>query len=257
MMHYASIQGEELDEFKDVFPYNFVDLSKGLRYLNFYLKTRIYKVEDWRWLLTKIEKKIGHWCNRWLSLGGRLIILKLVLESHSVYWLSMAIILASFLNQIRKVMFSFLWNGCSDKFHFHMCKWESLAKPKIFGGWGFQNIHLFNKALDESTLWCVLVKGVVWHSIVKDTYFPFCSEATWLRSVSFRTPAASDTLKNLLKTMHLITQWLSYNSGSRHFILIGKDQIQGPGISYFLFPDLLSSLQEKKLTLLYQAKGHS
>jgi hypothetical protein len=70
--------------------------------------------------------------------GRSFILLKSVLESHSVYWMSLAIIPASVLNQIRKVMFSFLWNGCSNKFHFHLCKWESLAKPKIFGGWGFQ-----------------------------------------------------------------------------------------------------------------------
>jgi hypothetical protein len=41
-----------------VFPYNFADLSEGFRYLGFYLKTGMYKAEDWRWLLAKIEKKL-------------------------------------------------------------------------------------------------------------------------------------------------------------------------------------------------------
>jgi hypothetical protein len=36
----------------------------------FLLKPNCYKVEDWCWLLKKFEKRIDHWCNRWLTLGG-------------------------------------------------------------------------------------------------------------------------------------------------------------------------------------------
>jgi hypothetical protein len=57
--HYVGLQGEELEKFKEVFPYKFADLSEGFRYLGYYLKSGMYKAEDWRWLLAKIEKKLA------------------------------------------------------------------------------------------------------------------------------------------------------------------------------------------------------
>jgi len=101
------------------------------------------------------------------------------------------------------------------------------------------------------------MKGGIWHRVVKDKYLLFCSVATQIRSVSFCTLVASNTWKNLLKSVHLITQWLSWSLGSGNTVLIGRDHILSRGISYFLSQDLLYYLQEKNLTLLYQEKGPS
>jgi len=88
----------DLIPFKEILPFTFSDLTLGFKYLGYFLKTGIHKEEDWSWLLTKVEKRIGHWCNRWLSLGGRYILLKSVLESQPVYWMSLAAIPFSVLN---------------------------------------------------------------------------------------------------------------------------------------------------------------
>jgi hypothetical protein len=116
------------------------------------------KAEDWRWLLAKFEKRIGHWCNRWLSLGGHFVLIKVVLESQPVYWMALVVIPVSVLNKLRQLMFSFLWSRCSEKQHLHPCRWEKIAKPKLFGGWGLQNIFHFNRALVANSLWRVLMK---------------------------------------------------------------------------------------------------
>jgi hypothetical protein len=68
--HYSGIQGDLLEQFKEIFPYNFMDLNSGFRYLGYYLKSMSYKTKDWRWLITKFERRIDHWCNGWLTLGG-------------------------------------------------------------------------------------------------------------------------------------------------------------------------------------------
>jgi len=49
--HFSVIQGEFLEKFKEAFPYNFVDLLEGFRYLRYFLKAEKYKVVEWRWLL--------------------------------------------------------------------------------------------------------------------------------------------------------------------------------------------------------------
>jgi len=58
-MHYPGIVDLDLDSYKEIFPFNFVGLDVGFRYLGYYLKPANYRVEDWRWLLKKIEKRIG------------------------------------------------------------------------------------------------------------------------------------------------------------------------------------------------------
>jgi hypothetical protein len=62
---------------------------------------------------------------------------------------------ASVLNQIRQLIFSFLWSDMRGKQHYHLSNWESIAKPKCFGGWGLRNLELLNRALLEKNLWRV------------------------------------------------------------------------------------------------------
>jgi hypothetical protein len=169
-----------------------------------------------------------------------------VLESQPVYWMSLAVIPVSVLNQIRKMMFSFLWKGCSEKHHFHLCRWETLAKPKYYGGWGFQNIHLFNKALAASTLWCVLMKEGIWHRVIKDKYFFVLLGSNLAQICIFCTTSASNTWKKLLKVVHIITHWLSWSPGSGHSVLIGRDNILGLGnssVSVSRSPVILTSVK--------------
>jgi hypothetical protein len=193
IFYHVRFHGETLENLKDIFPYNFEELAKGFRYLGYFLKVDAYKTVDWRWLLSKIEDRIGMWCNRWLSLGGRFTLVKYVLESQLVYWMALAAIPASILEKIRKLIFSFLWSGDEGKTHFHLCSWEVIAKPKLMGGWGIRNIYLFNNALAENSLWRVLVKEGVWNKVIKDKYIPHRSVVTWLRSAPTTASSASQT----------------------------------------------------------------
>jgi len=52
-----------------------------MKYLRYFLKENNHRVVDWNWIIQKIEKKIGCWSYRWLSLGGRLVLEKAVLQS--------------------------------------------------------------------------------------------------------------------------------------------------------------------------------
>ena len=85
--------------------------------------------------------------------GGRFTLVKSVLEGQTVYWMALVAIPTSILEKIRKLMFNFLWSGDEGKKHFHLCSWEVLAKPKLMGGWGIQNIFLFNRDLGANSLW--------------------------------------------------------------------------------------------------------
>jgi hypothetical protein len=61
------------------FNIQFVSIDEGMKYLGFYIKPNNYRVADWKWLIQKVEKRIGNWTFCWISLGGRLILTKYVL----------------------------------------------------------------------------------------------------------------------------------------------------------------------------------
>ena len=65
-------------------------IAVGFKYLGYYLKPLGYGIKDWRWFILKFEKKLSNWTCKLLSLGGRLILVKSVLMSLAMYWLTLA-----------------------------------------------------------------------------------------------------------------------------------------------------------------------
>jgi hypothetical protein len=67
------------------YSFHFEPLDNGLKYLGYHLKPNDYRVADWMWLFRKIEARITCWCYRWLTIGGRIVFLKVVLERIPIY----------------------------------------------------------------------------------------------------------------------------------------------------------------------------
>jgi len=55
-MHYEGLTELDLNFFKSILPYTFSALNTGFKYLGYYLKTGAQRVEDWNWLIIKMEK---------------------------------------------------------------------------------------------------------------------------------------------------------------------------------------------------------
>lgn len=93
------------------FSFQETNLLEGIKYLGFRLKLDGYKIANWTWLITKVEKRISFWYHRLLSKAGRLILIKSVLEATPVYWMSLAWIPRGILHRIQQICCKFLWNG--------------------------------------------------------------------------------------------------------------------------------------------------
>jgi hypothetical protein len=100
-------------------------------------------------------------------------------------------------------------------------------RPKSCGGWGFRNLIHFNTTLNANTLWRVLTQDGIWHRIVMDKYLHQSTIENWLRNDTFHLRSASRIWNNLLKSIHIITHWLSWLSGSGNLISVGNDFILG------------------------------
>jgi hypothetical protein len=102
---------EEHLAFRKHFPFEENKLDDGLKYLGFFLKPNDYKKKDSKWILKKLEKRLNIWSHRWLSHVGRLVLVKSMLESIPVYWMSLSWIPKGILEAARKLTFRFLWSG--------------------------------------------------------------------------------------------------------------------------------------------------
>ena len=74
------------------FSYTIKPMDEGFKYLGFVLKPNAYSYKYWMWLYKKIEGCIKCCNNKFLSMGGRLVLLKAVLQSMPVYWATIAYI---------------------------------------------------------------------------------------------------------------------------------------------------------------------
>ena len=125
-------------------PYKYEHINKGFKYLGYFIKPLGYLVKDWHWILAKFENRIHHWTSRLLSIGGRLVLIKSVLSSLSVYWMALVLVPRSILDKLRSMIFSFLWGSSAKNKKFHLVDWHTLAYPTSLGGWGIKQLLWFS-----------------------------------------------------------------------------------------------------------------
>ena len=130
-----NLSDEISNSISTILPFKMELIDYGSKYLGFTLKPLGYCVKDWRWILKIVENKIGHWTHKFLSLGGRLILIRSILSGIHVYWFSLARFPSSILNKLRKCLFTFLWDGTPNKHKLDIVDWKSLSRPFSLGGW--------------------------------------------------------------------------------------------------------------------------
>jgi ribonuclease HI len=254
-VHYWGITDSELLHLKASIPLTFKHLSEGFIYLGFRMKMGRSSPGDWAWLVDIFVKKIGFWCNKWLSLGGRLILVKSVLESLAVYWMMLERIPTKIITTLRSLSFKFLWGGHADLQRIHLCSWQTLSQPRRAGGWGLKNLSTFNVALLASNFWRAVSHNSIWNQLITDKYLDSKPLLHWLRLPTFQLQRASPFWKGLVASSQVILHWLRWRPGKGTDIKIGRDLILGLGERSLLSPPLRLHLQNLGITALNQVRS--
>jgi len=58
-----------------------VELQVAIKYSGLYINPNDYSKKECGWLILKVEKRLAVWCNKWLSRGGHLILVKEVIKA--------------------------------------------------------------------------------------------------------------------------------------------------------------------------------
>lgn len=93
------------------------------KYLGVPLCLGLPKKSLWDSVVECIDKKLSSWKRRYLSLGGRITLLKFVLSSIPIYYLSCFKCPKSVLRRIEKSQRNFLWNDAVEKRKYHLVNW--------------------------------------------------------------------------------------------------------------------------------------
>lgn len=137
-------------------------------------------------VLDKIRSRLSDWKRKLLSFAGRLTLIKLVLFSLLVYYLSLFKILEGVARQFEKIKDAFLWGGNDLKRKVHQVKWLDVTKNVNQGGLGIKRIWDINTRLllkwwwkfetQINALWRRVIcskykiENSYWHSIVRTYY---------------------------------------------------------------------------------------
>ncbi|CAN1781747.1 Putative ribonuclease H protein At1g65750 [Linum perenne] len=88
-------------------------------YLGLPLGAKGFKESLWDPVLSSFEKRLESWKTQFLSFGGRLVLIKSILSSLQVYFMSLLRALTTVIVKLESIQKRFLWAGVSDKNHIH------------------------------------------------------------------------------------------------------------------------------------------
>jgi hypothetical protein len=155
-------------------------------------------------MIKKIEDKINRWCHRWMSRGGRMVLVKSVLESIHVYWLSIAHIPKTIIERIHRKCSNFLWTCSKEKEGIPIFKWSRISTLKEFGGWGLKKLHIFGQALAAKSLWRLLFNKGLWGKVMREKYLEDRDLEEYIRHEPKSFKGSSNVWKGLVKAYAIL-----------------------------------------------------
>ncbi|XP_058759392.1 uncharacterized protein LOC131632671 [Vicia villosa] len=104
--------------------------GKEFTFLGLPIGSNPRRINTWEPLVVKVRRRLASWKGRYLSFGGRLTLIKAVLSSLAIFYLSFYKAPKKVIKEINCIQSNFLWGGTEDKRCTHWWKWRILDKPE-------------------------------------------------------------------------------------------------------------------------------
>jgi len=141
------------------------------KYLGMPLGAKNKELEVWSEVLERSERKLTRWKSQYLSLGGRVTLIKSVLDAFPTYMLSLFPLPKSIGKKLNKLRRVFLWQGNKEKQGYNLVKWEEVIMSKAQGGLGIKNLSIQNTSLLQKWLWRFCCEDTaLWRRFIAEKY---------------------------------------------------------------------------------------
>ncbi|XP_016204774.1 uncharacterized protein LOC107645293 [Arachis ipaensis] len=118
-----------------------------VKYLGIPLGANPRLVKTWKPIIDKVEDKLSLWKSKVLNKVKKLVLIKAVLNSLSVYYLSLYKMPKAVAEKLISLQRRFLWGKEDGRYGMALVKWEVVQAPKRLGGLGVGDAMLYNTAL--------------------------------------------------------------------------------------------------------------
>jgi ribonuclease HI len=148
------------------------------------------------------------WSEKFLACAAREVLLKAVIQSIFTYSMCVFLLTKKVCKSLTSAMAKYWWSSSLDRKSLHWISWSKLATPKVRGGIGFRDLHLFNLALLGKHGWRFMTNtNSLCARVLKGRYFPECdfmqasvprsASATWRAIVAGREALQTGLIKRV------------------------------------------------------------
>ena len=125
----------------------------------------------WEPLINKFKAKLSKWNQKYLSMGGKVTLIKSILNALPIYLLSFFKIPQRIVDKLVSLQRTFMWGGNQHHNRISWVKWADICTPKIDGGLGIKDLSKFNTALRGRWIWDLVSKhNQLWARILTSKY---------------------------------------------------------------------------------------
>ncbi|GJZ92483.1 RNA-directed DNA polymerase, eukaryota [Tanacetum coccineum] len=122
-------------------------------YLGLPIGANMSRCNNWKPLVDKFQKRLFKWKSKSLSIGGRVTLIKTVLNSLGVYYFSNFKTPKKIITKLENIRRKFFWGGNNDENKIAWIAWEKVISPRVNGSLGIGSLCITNQALLVKWWW--------------------------------------------------------------------------------------------------------
>lgn len=161
-----------------------------VKYLGMPLGANPKLKSTWKPVIDKVRSRLASWKRRYISFGGRVVLIKSVLCSLPIFYMSLFKMPEGVIKSIESIQAKFLWGGSDLKKKLHMVAWTKITQKKESGGLGIKKIKAMNEALLIKWWWRFGVeKNALWRNVINSKYK--MGESSWIPKLELNRKVSS------------------------------------------------------------------
>jgi hypothetical protein len=167
-------------------------------------------------LKERFQKRLSDWVEKYLSSGGKEVLIKAILQALPAYAMSVFQFHAGLVEELNQMIRDFHWGDEHERRRMHWLPWDKLTQPKLNGGMGFRDFRVYNQALLVRHSWRLLQfpdSPCAW--LLKAKYYP----SGHLLDIAF-IKEVSVTWKGVMHGLELLKQGAIWRIGSGSMVKI-------------------------------------